>query len=1223
MEKDPKDGKPYTTMILGKSSSSSSIYDLKTQRMYFSQGDTKDCEIEIDVEWNGNSTGTVSLYQSNRLIETAVNGKISFQPGSLNPDQKVYLHLKSNNGTTSIIEIGIVINKKSEVEKKIDDNINNDIPVFNDISLGDNQNASISNPDIEKFYPTNFTIELPMLPIKVTGKKNEKDSTYTYKGFIGLASKSANSIEDIFSNETEWTSFKDNIKNCKDILQLETKYAEKLYSIDNSLNLVPTFKTSVKAWGYIELKYDAYGNLLSQSGGVILQANAKKTFSNQLLIGPVPVYYDIAFASGFEAALGIKTNLETGLVIDGSLSLSPALDITLGAGAGINGVITVGLEGGAKLTIKLLPESQGTFSPYLRFKAYLLFLIDYKIDIASTDIKLWPQENQAAKIQTLQGMNIEDISNDITLMSMDYLQNVSQWNDSSKLFSDSKVDISPLQEYILPSTVPQIEKYNGKYIIVFQSNIEGREAVDSVGLMYSIYENGEWSNPQPVWDTGTNDLYFNMVESDNEVYLIWQKVKCNVDSDDISEILTTMLENSEICYAKLDKNTNTFTHQGFITDNETTDMQPVLVVDGDNITAVWISNKENDVFGFSNNDIMFSDLSDGIWSEPESVATINGYVSEVTASYVNGSLEIAAVSIDENGSNSISIIKDGSLSQIISDENVKSGIKYNNSNLYWVSNGVLYENSSDGSVAIGDDDVISASYKFVENDNFFSIVWLSSNDIYASINYDGNWSSPIKLLEGSKYFAETISIYDYDIRLSDNAEWSVILKNYDNEKDMTSLVHVLIKPIDDLALIYVNAEDSDRVDGIQPVDLYITNNSQNCIKKFNLKVEDSNGKVYFDNEIYCTVNPGETIKLTQNIEIGKLVKQTDFKVTIQAENEVDLSDNCFTIALGYINVGMVADRYENSKTLTMSVNVYNKSYTPANITINLIEDKPDGITIDMKNIGFLDYDKSYLYNFTIDKSKIDFGDSDVKYYYLRLDTSEYNPNEEDSTFIIVVYKEDYENQNDNGKQPLKDCEISYKITGSWDNYSNVEVTIKNNGSQPVDGWFVDLKTNGEIQNIWNSQIIDNIDGLYTLKALDYNSIINPGLSITFGFTFKGDINDLDSMLLYQNRVVEAYKVNVEVEVVNDWGYGFTGQIVISNLEDYPLENWILTFNADFDITNLWPCDFIKNNDGSCSIRGIDNNIIIQSNSDIIIGFNGLKSNESCTITDVKVEINRY
>lgn len=113
------------------------------------------------------------------------------------------------------------------------------------------------------------------------------------------------------------------------------------------------------------------------------------------------------------------------------------------------------------------------------------------------------------------------------------------------------------------------------------------------------------------------------------------------------------------------------------------------------------------------------------------------------------------------------------------------------------------------------------------------------------------------------------------------------------------------------------------------------------------------------------------------------------------------------------------------------------------------------------------------------------------------------------------------------------------------------------------------------------------------------------------------------MLLYQNRVVEAYKVNVEVEVVNDWGYGFTGQIVISNLEDYPLENWILTFNADFDITNLWPCDFIKNNDGSCSIRGIDNNIIIQSNSDIIIGFNGLKSNESCTITDVKVEINRY
>ena len=31
--------------------------------------------------------------------------------------------------------------------------------------------------------------------------------------------------------------------------------------------------------------------------------------------------------------------------------------------------------------------------------------------------------------------------------------------------------------------------------------------------MYSIYENGEWSNPQPVWDTGTNDLYLTWLKA--------------------------------------------------------------------------------------------------------------------------------------------------------------------------------------------------------------------------------------------------------------------------------------------------------------------------------------------------------------------------------------------------------------------------------------------------------------------------------------------------------------------------------------------------------------------------------------------------------------------------------------------------------------------------------------------------------------------------------------
>jgi chitin-binding protein len=79
----------------------------------------------------------------------------------------------------------------------------------------------------------------------------------------------------------------------------------------------------------------------------------------------------------------------------------------------------------------------------------------------------------------------------------------------------------------------------------------------------------------------------------------------------------------------------------------------------------------------------------------------------------------------------------------------------------------------------------------------------------------------------------------------------------------------------------------------------------------------------------------------------------------------------------------------------------------------------------------------------------------------------------------------------------------YVNTSVWGEGFVSNITIANNGSEPIEGWSVswDYSGNALVTNGWSAQISGS--GPYTATNMDWNSSIQPGQSVVFGFQGTG------------------------------------------------------------------------------------------------------------------------
>lgn len=79
-------------------------------------------------------------------------------------------------------------------------------------------------------------------------------------------------------------------------------------------------------------------------------------------------------------------------------------------------------------------------------------------------------------------------------------------------------------------------------------------------------------------------------------------------------------------------------------------------------------------------------------------------------------------------------------------------------------------------------------------------------------------------------------------------------------------------------------------------------------------------------------------------------------------------------------------------------------------------------------------------------------------------------------------------------------------------------------------------------------------------------------------------------------------------IKNDWGSGFTAELVITNLGDSLMEWPQLSFDASFSIRNLWNGSILSDADGQYVVASETWNRTLDPGESITIGFNGRKAN---------------
>jgi len=186
-------------------------------------------------------------------------------------------------------------------------------------------------------------------------------------------------------------------------------------------------------------------------------------------------------------------------------------------------------------------------------------------------------------------------------------------------------------------------------------------------------------------------------------------------------------------------------------------------------------------------------------------------------------------------------------------------------------------------------------------------------------------------------------------------------------------------------------------------------------------------------------------------------------------------------------------------------------------------------------------------------------------------------------------------------------EVIFNVTSQWKDAFNADVILKNTGDEPIENWSLKFNMPHEITNIWNAVVISNADNNYIVKNTGSNQDVEPGKSISFGFTANSDdeieIPDTYQILSFKKQV-PSDKYEISFAITSDWGSAFNGEISIKNISDEVIEDWQLEFDFALNIERFWTAEIVDHSDGHYHIKNAGYNSNIKPGETITLGFSG-------------------
>lgn len=190
----------------------------------------------------------------------------------------------------------------------------------------------------------------------------------------------------------------------------------------------------------------------------------------------------------------------------------------------------------------------------------------------------------------------------------------------------------------------------------------------------------------------------------------------------------------------------------------------------------------------------------------------------------------------------------------------------------------------------------------------------------------------------------------------------------------------------------------------------------------------------------------------------------------------------------------------------------------------------------------------------------------------------------------------------------EDYRVTFTLTSYWNTGYNASVKLENIGDNPIHNWYLCFDYNNSIISIWNAEIFSNEDNRCIIKNVGWNKDINVGESVEFGISgdeaFQGFPENYE-IIGSSTSVLEA-DYTIQYNVDSDWESGFSSSIYLINNTNTTLEDWVLEFDFDREITEIWN-GVIENREGNYYViknAGYNGNIL--SGQSVIIGFNGMQ-----------------
>lgn len=181
--------------------------------------------------------------------------------------------------------------------------------------------------------------------------------------------------------------------------------------------------------------------------------------------------------------------------------------------------------------------------------------------------------------------------------------------------------------------------------------------------------------------------------------------------------------------------------------------------------------------------------------------------------------------------------------------------------------------------------------------------------------------------------------------------------------------------------------------------------------------------------------------------------------------------------------------------------------------------------------------------------------------------------------------------------------INYQIMNSWENASNIQVSITNTSEEVIHNWGLKFISKDICSGMYNAKEIRE-GNIHIINSNSYNQDIPVGSTISFGYTQEYE-SQIDIPIAFEltcvEEVVDKSNYKLELVISNAWDNQKQAELIITNLSAEPIEDWTVELDCNFTINNIWNGEEIFVRGDVITIANADYVQNINSGESIVVG----------------------